>query len=75
MRCGRIWKAGWGGAGISFEAQLKVLRPTAVPGRLTVVGETPLTPTVVGSNTFATRIPVQTGDLLAEAGLPAGSAY
>jgi hypothetical protein len=56
-------------AGVAFEAQLKVLRPTGVPKEFTVVGETPLTPTVTGSNSFSTRIPVQSGDLLAEAGL------
>jgi hypothetical protein len=53
----------------SFKAQLKVLRPTSTPEQFTVAGETALTPVVVGINTFPARIPVQAGDLIAEAGL------
>jgi hypothetical protein len=49
--------------------QLKVFRPTSVPGQLQVVGESALTPVSGGTNTFLTRIPVKTGDLIGNIGL------
>jgi hypothetical protein len=56
-------------AGVTYEAQLKVLRPTTTPKEFTVIGESAVTPAVPGLNTFQTRIPVQAGDLLAETGI------
>ena len=55
-------------AGVIFDAQLKVLRPSAAPKQFTVVGESTVVPTAPGPNTFQTRIPVQAGDLLGETG-------
>jgi hypothetical protein len=55
-------------AGVIFDAQLKVLRPSAAPKQFTVVGESAVVPTAAGLNTFQTRIPVHAGDLLGETG-------
>jgi hypothetical protein len=44
--------------------KLKVFAPTAVPGQLKVVGESPLLSVQTGVTTSPVRIPVQSGDLL-----------
>jgi hypothetical protein len=53
-----------GTPGIQLNEQLKVFAPTGVPDQFTVVGESVRSPVGVGSTTSATRIPVQSGDLL-----------
>jgi len=49
--------------------RLKVLRPGAGPNEFTVVGETPVETVHTGSNSFATRIPIQAGDRLGGTGI------
>lgn len=48
--------------------KLKVFRPTAIHGQVTVVGESSLQAIAIGSNTFPTRIPVKAGDLIGLSG-------
>jgi hypothetical protein len=45
---------------------LKILRPTGAPSQFQVIGETAPGSLVGGSNTFSTRIPVHTGDLIGD---------
>ena len=49
--------------------QLKIYRPTVVAKTYSVAGESPTEPISLGPNTFATRIPVKTGDVPGLAGV------
>jgi hypothetical protein len=56
------WKIRLVGVPFALPQQLKVFRPTGNPSQFQVVGESETANVVSGENTFATRIPIQTGD-------------
>ena len=54
---------------------LKVFRSTGAPTQYQVVGESAASPISTGTQTFNTRVPVQTGDFLGASGTYSGTVY
>ncbi len=52
---------------------VKVLHPTGAPSQFTVTAESSPGSLVQGANTFATRLPIQAGDVLATSGTAEGT--